>query len=342
MKSARVELASGVSFKGMLPDWAKDATFGEVVFNTGMVGYVEAMTDPSYKGQILCFTYPLVGNYGVLDRSHWESAAVQVSGIIVSEMAPFYARTSAEKSLAAWCEEFKIPYLEGVDTRALTKVLRDQGAMPGALLSETISTPQSFPDVNLDHLVRMVSIASPVEYGSGAKTLICIDCGMKENILRHLKNYPWKIKRVPFDYDFLSEDFDAVFVSNGPGDPARCIETIEILKKVMQLKKPVFGICLGTQLMALAIGAKTYKLPFGHRSQNQPCHIEGTDRCYLTSQNHGFAVDEKTLPSGWKVTYRNLNDESVQGIAHKSLPYFSVQFHPEACPGPVEAKELFD
>ena len=197
---------------------------------------------------------------------------------------------------------------------------------------------------NEQHLVSQVSINTPIETGSGDKTVIAIDCGMKENIWRLLQKLPIKLKRVPYNYDFSNEAFDGVFISNGPGDPTLCQETINIVRKVMQHqpKKPIFGICLGSQIMGLAIGAHTYKLRFGHRSQNQPCLKLGTDRCYLTSQNHGFAIEESTLPDGWHVTYRNLNDASVQGIAHKSKPYFSVQFHPEAAPGPVDTEFLFD
>ncbi|MBV8802104.1 MAG: gamma-glutamyl-gamma-aminobutyrate hydrolase family protein, partial [Gammaproteobacteria bacterium] len=189
--------------------------------------------------------------------------------------------------------------------------------------------------------VSKVSIKEPVEYGNGPKRIIAVDCGMKENIVRSLLEFPVSIKRVPHDYDFTNEPFDAVFVSNGPGDPMQCEKTIGILRKAMTHKKPMFGICLGTQLMALAVGAKTYKLPHGHRAQNQPCLDITTQRCYLTSQNHSYAVDEATLPKGWRVSFRNLNDQSVEGIEHVELPFFAVQFHPEAAPGPLDAKELF-
>ena len=342
MQPAKLVLASGETFSGFVPDWCEPTTLGEVVFNTGMVGYVESMTDPSYKNQILTFTYPLVGNYGVSDPDAWESDRIQVSGIVVQEMAHFYARENAQCSLPEWCKQFNVPYIEGVDTRALTKVLRTKGVIAGAIVLDGVNAPTTFVDINDEHLVSMVSVQSPEYLTEGEKTLICVDCGIKRNILRHLKQYHWTIKRVPHDYDYTCESFDAVFVSNGPGDPQQCTETIAILQKALTLGKPIFGICLGAQIMGLAIGAKTYKLPFGHRSQNQPCLKLGTDICLLTSENHGYAIAEDSLPADWVVTYRNLNDQSVQGIQHKTSPYFSVQFHPEANPGPVDAAIIFD
>lgn len=200
---------------------------------------------------------------------------------------------------------------------------------------------KQFPDPNQTPLVSSVSTPKVREYGKGEKKIIAVDCGMKENILRSLLEYPLTIKRVPFDYDYTHEEFNGVFISNGPGDPTVCKETVAILQKALKMKKPIFGICLGAQLLALSIGAKTYKLPFGHRGQNQPCESLDNGRCYLTSQNHGYAIDEKTLPSDWKVTFRNLNDSSVEGIEHRSLPIFAVQFHPEASPGPVDTLWLF-
>jgi carbamoyl-phosphate synthase small subunit len=198
---------------------------------------------------------------------------------------------------------------------------------------------ETFGDINW---VEHVSIAEPASYGQGEKQIIAIDCGMKDNILRSLLQFPVRIKRVPHDYDFTNESYDGVFISNGPGDPVRCQKTVDIIRKVMATRKPIFGICLGTQLMALAAGASTYKLGFGHRSHNQPCLHEGTKRAYLTSQNHGYAIDEKTLPNDWRVSFRNLNDQSVAGIEHTSLPFFSVQFHPEAAPGPEDTHWLFN
>lgn len=341
MKVGRVILAQGEVFEGMCPSWQEGVYFGEVVFNTGMVGYVESLTDPSYAGQILCFTFPLIGNYGIPDSSHWESCKIQACGAIFSNLSPTYSHYEAVKSLQEWLFEQKIPYITDVDTRALTKCLRAKGVSLGAITTQK-NHPKKFIDPNKTHLVKQVSIKEPHIYGNGEKKIIAVDCGMKENILRSLLKFPLTIKRVPFDYDYTKENFDGVFISNGPGDPMVCKETVAILKKAMILKKPVFGICLGCQLLALAINAKTYKLPFGHRGHNQGCIIEGTDKCYLTSQNHGYAIHEKTLSKDWRVTFRNLNDNSVEGIEHKTLPFFSVQFHPEASPGPTDTMRLFE
>ncbi len=338
--AARLVLKSGEIFHGEVPDDQVHVTYGEVVFNTGMVGYIESLTDPSYAGQILVFTYPLMGNYGVTGRDTWESEKIHVRGVVVSTLSPFYANHAAEQSLGAWLADQHIPILTGVDTRALTKCIRTQGVVAGAIAphDQTPSAYEHFDDI---HWVQKVSLSEPRLYGSGEKLIIAVDCGMKENILRSLLRFPVRIKRVPYDYDYSHEHFDGVFISNGPGDPTQCQTTINILQKAMTKQKPMFGICLGTQLMALAVGASTYKLPFGHRSQNQPCLHLSTNRCYLTSQNHGFAVDATTLPADWRVTFKNLNDDSVAGIEHVTLPFFSVQFHPEAAPGPEETQWLF-
>lgn len=339
--NAQLVLQSGEVFYGYAPAVPTKYAFGEVVFNTGMVGYVESLTDPSYAGQILVFTYPLIGNYGVSDPDTWESKKIHVRGVVVSELAPFASNHTAQQSLLDWLSAKQIPILTGVDTRALTKCLRNHGVVPGAItpLHATLTRFENFEEVNW---VEEVTIKQVEYIGSGDKTIVVIDCGIKANIFRELLRYPVRIKRVPYDYDFTDEPFDGVFISNGPGDPIRCEKTVTIIKKVMQQQKPIFGICLGTQLMALAAGAKTYKLPFGHRSHNQPCLHTASQRSYLTSQNHGYAVEENSLPADWRVSFRNLNDQSVAGIEHVSLPFFSVQFHPEAAPGPEDTKWLFD
>lgn len=341
MQRAQLILKSGDIFEGELPFKQHHITYGEVVFTTGMVGYVESLTDPSYAGQILVFTYPLIGNYGVSEQASWESQKIHAKGVIVSELAPFYSNPSAQMSLHDWLLQQHIPILTNVDTRALTKCLRDKGVVPGAIVppGQSIEQFEAFEQIDW---VREVSIKEPYEIGQGDKRIIVIDCGMKENIFRSLLKYPVRIKRVPYDYDFTEEAYDGVFISNGPGDPAQCVKTVDIIKKAMKKQKPIFGICLGTQLMALAADGKTYKLPFGHRSHNQPCLYLPTNRCYLTSQNHGYAVDESSLNNEWVVTFRNLNDQSVAGIRHKTLPFFSVQFHPEAAPGPEDTTWLFD
>lgn len=340
MVPGKLILESGEFFFGQVPAFQQQPCLGEVVFSTGMVGYVESLTDPSYAGQILVFTYPLIGNYGVSAPESWESAKIHAKGVIMSELAAQYSNHSAQKDLASWLQEQNIPYLVGADTRAITTRLRTSGVIPGAIVPEGMQAPQfeNFAGINW---VNEVSIKEPRYYGEGEKTVIMVDCGIKENIVRCLAQYPIRVKRVPQDYDYSQEDFDGVFISNGPGDPKHCIETISILKKALTKKKPVFGICLGTQLMALAVGAETYKLPFGHRSHNQPCMELATERCFLTSQNHSYAVDENTLPADWQVSFRNLNDQSVEGIEHKEHPFFAVQFHPEAAPGPCDTQWLF-
>jgi len=339
LRPAQLILESGEIFPGQAPDFQTDC-FGEVVFNTGMVGYVESLTDPSYAGQILVFTYPLIGNYGVPDAAEWESTKIHAKGVVMSECAAHYSSHTALQSLSAWLQSQHIPFITGIDTRALTTRLRMKGVIPG-VITHNASASHHFEDFAGTDWVKAVSIKEPIEYGAGEKKVIAIDCGMKENIIRHLTGFPIRIKRVPYNYDFTNEAFDGVFISNGPGDPQHCKETIEIIRKVLAKKKPIFGICLGTQLLALAVGANTYKLPFGHRSHNQPCMDLQSKHCFLTSQNHSYAVDEKTLPADWQVTFRNLNDQSVEGIAHKKLPFFAVQFHPEAAPGPVDTQWLF-
>lgn len=337
---AHLFLESGGSFSGFSPSDQKESAFGEVVFTTGMVGYPESLTDPSYAGQILVFTYPLIGNYGVGAPDTWESPAIHVRGVVMSTLALHYSSHTAKVSLFDWLRTSRIPFLTGADTRAITLHLRDSGVIPGVITTDS-NPPEQFENFSDKHFVSTVSIKEPVWYGEGDKTIIVIDCGIKENILRELSRFPVRIKRVPWNYDFTGEPYDGVFVSNGPGDPTHCRETVHIIQKVLKKQKPLFGICLGTQLLALAVGAKTYKLRFGHRAQNQPCQDLTTGRCYLTSQNHSYAVDESTLPADWRVLFRNLNDQSIEGIAHRTLPFFAVQFHPESSPGPLDTEWLF-
>lgn len=336
---AQLVLETRETFLGQAPI-DQPPCYGEVVFGTGMVGYVESLTDPSYAGQILVFTYPLIGNYGVSAASTWESADIQVKGVVMSEMAFQHSNHSAIQSLPDWLAERNIPFIVGVDTRAITTRLRENGVIPGAITPQQ-TEPVQFENFSAINWVKEVSIKEPRVYGNGMKEIIVVDCGIKENILRSLLQFPVRLKRVPHDYDYSNDHFDGVFISNGPGDPIHCESTIRILQKAMQKQKPIFGICLGTQLMAIAAGAKTYKLPFGHRSHNQPYMELSTQRCFLTSQNHSYAIDEATLPDDWRVTFRNLNDNSIEGIEHTHLPYFSVQFHPEAAPGPMDTQWLF-
>lgn len=313
---------------------------GEVVFSTGMTGYVESLTDPSYAGQILVCTYPLIGNYGVPSPKAWESSKIQVAGLVVSEYSQKYSHAAAKESLASWLKRSKIPAITGVDTRALTKKLREHGVMLGALSNNEKS--RTFTDPNEENLVAKVSIKKKQIYKGGKTRVVLVDCGAKENIVRSLVARGATVIRVPWNYDFTHEKYDGLLISNGPGDPTQCTKTIENIRRAMQQKKPILGICLGNQLLALAAGAKTYKLKYGHRSHNQPCIESDSKRCYITSQNHGFAVDEKSLSKDWDIWFTNANDGSNEGIKHKSKPFRSVQFHPEATPGPTDTAWVFD
>ncbi len=331
----------GVSFGAM------QSVAGEAVFNTGMVGYPETLTDPSYSGQILVLTYPLIGNYGVPAsaansslESLLESEKVQISGLVVADYSVFHSHWNAGKSLGEWLAENNIPALTGIDTRTLTKKMREKGTMPGKI--EFDDMPVDFYDPNLDNLVSGVSTPAPSRYGEGKKRVCLIDCGCKHNIIRNLVKRGVEVLRVPWDHDIGQEDFDGLLISNGPGDPKMCRYTILQIRQAISQDIPVFGICLGHQLMALATGANTYKLKYGHRGQNQPVREAGSNRCLVTSQNHGFAVDNSTLPDGWEPWFINLNDGTNEGIRHVSGRFRSVQFHPEASPGPVDAGYLFD
>ena len=331
---------------------------GEVVFNTGMTGYVESLSDPSYAGQIVVLTYPLIGNYGVPSYAKasegtpvpapFESERIQVAGLVVSEYSVQYSHHDAKRSLAEWLKASNVPAMTGVDTRALTKKLREHGVMLGQLVTSGPSTslrtsePSAFIDPNEENLVARVSPKDVKTYGTGPIKIIAVDCGMKENIIRSLVRPETTVFRVPWDYDFTDEKYDALVLGNGPGDPTMCKPTIEHVKKAMATGKPVLGICLGNQLLALAAGASTYKLKYGHRSQNQPCIDTSSKRCYITSQNHGYAVDAKTLPRGWREWFVNANDGSNEGLRHATKQWRSVQFHPEACPGPTDTAWIFD
>lgn len=340
-KPAQLLLKNGKRFSGYSPLWQTEEAEGEVVFNTGMAGYPESLTDPSYTGQILVFTYPLIGNYGVPPKHDWESLRIHVKGVVVSDLCREWSSYTGKESLLEWLQAQKIPILIGVDTRALTKLLRISGTVPGKILNCDKPSHTYFEEDFHSH-VSKVSIKERQTVKRGDKTLFAVDCGMKENILRMLAPYPLTVHCVPFDYDFTNEHYDGVIISNGPGDPAHCGATINIVRKAMQKQKPIFGICLGAQLLALAAGAKTYKLRFGHRGQNQPCIDLRNKRCYMTSQNHGYAIDAATLPSDWQVTFENLNDGSVEGISHNSGRFSAVQFHPEGAPGPSDTQWLFE
>lgn len=340
MPASNLFLASGETFSGHAPSWQTGAFSGEIVFTTGMSGYVETLTDPSYKDQIIVFTYPLIGNYGVPDPEFWESEKIHARGVVIGSLSPIDSHWQSQLSFEEWLKEQGIFLLEGVDTRSLTLALRKQGSCLGSIGEKR---PGAFYDPNQTDLVSKVSIQKPLLHpAKGKKRIVLVDCGMKQNILRALKRFDLEILQVPFDYDYSEEPFDGIFLSNGPGDPTRCKTSVAILKKAMAKEKPTFGICLGTQLLALAVEAKTYKLRFGHRGQNQPCFSLQNQKSYLTSQNHGYAIDKETLPKGWEVSFENLNDGSVEGISHQTLPFSAVQFHPESTPGPNDTHHLFE
>ncbi len=324
------------------------AIAGEVVFNTAMTGYPESLTDPSYKGQILVTTYPLIGNYGVPDKTvkakmfeYFESEKIQVSGLIISDYSEQYSHWNAKISLSDWLIENKIPGIYGIDTRALTKILREKGSMLGKIVLQN-NDEIDFYDPNKENLVAKVSIDKKEIYGSGKHKILLIDCGVKNNIIRCLLDKDTTVVRVPWDYDFANEKYDGLFITNGPGDPQKCKITIENIKKAFNQDKPIFGICLGNQLMAIASGANSYKLKYGHRSHNQPVLEVNTKKAYITSQNHGFAIDNSSLNDEWKPYFVNLNDNTNEGMKHKYKPFFSTQFHPEATGGPTDTKFLFD
>jgi len=320
---------------------------GEVVFNTAMTGYPESLTDPSYKGQILVLTYPIVGNYGVPreDAEHdlykfFESDQLHISGLVISDYSTEYSHWNAERSLGEWLKQHSIPGIFDLDTRHITKILREKGSMLGKIVFQE-NEPEHY-DPNLENLVAKVSIGDKKVYGKGKYRILLLDCGVKYNIIRYLLERDTTVIRVPWDYDISREEFDGLFISNGPGDPKQCSATIKTLAGAFQADIPIFGICLGNQLMALAAGADTYKLKYGHRSHNQPVLEVGSDKAYITSQNHGFAINNETLPKGWEPLFINLNDNTNEGMKHLKKPFFSTQFHPEASGGPTDTAHLFD
>ena len=356
MKDVTLVLQDGTTFKGKSFGYEKPVA-GEVVFNTAMMGYPESLTDPSYAGQLMTLTYPLVGNYGVPPftieengiATFMESDRIYASAIIVSDYSEAYSHWNAKESLADWLKREHVPGVTGIDTRQLTKVLREHGVMMGRLEFEgdksvAVAQQQTEQDYGAINWVERVSCKDVIRYNEGAgRKVVLVDCGVKANIIRCLVNRGVEVIRVPWNYDYTDMAFDGLFLANGPGDPDRCVEAVEILKKQMsQSRKPICGICMGNQLLAKAGGATIYKLKYGHRSHNQPVREVGTNRCYVTSQNHGYAVDAATLGRDWRELFVNMNDGSNEGIRHQTNPWFSSQFHPEACSGPVDTEFMFD
>lgn len=341
-------LEDGSRFEGKIFGAVKD-TIGEVVFNTGMTGYQEVLTDPSYAGQIVVMTYPLIGNYGI-NNEDFESYKPHVKGFIVREACTDPSNWRAEKTLHQYLKENDIVGFEGIDTRALTKILREKGTMVGI-----ITTDQSISQDRVDELFKKFSMRDVVlevttkePYrieGVGPKIAV-LDYGIKQNILRMLKQRGCDItvfSATSGFQDIASINPDGILLSNGPGDPKALVECIEVIKRLIDLKKPIFGICLGHQLLSLAFGGDTYKLKYGHRGCNHPVKDYRLDRVFITSQNHGYAVNQNSIrDKGLEITHINVNDGTVEGMRHKDLPVMSVQYHPEASPGPMDSSYLFD
>lgn len=346
-KAVQLILDDGTVFEGK-SFGSEKAAAGEVVFNTAMVGYPESLTDPSYLGQILVVTFPLVGNYGVPDNTFtngisdfYESEKIQVNGLIISDYSHEYSHWNAKKSLGEWLKENDVPGIYGIDTRELTKILREKGSMKGKIVFKD-ANEIDFYDPNIDNQVALASCKEVITYGNGKKKVVLVDCGVKHNILRCLLNRDVTLIRVPWDYDFNQLEWDGLFISNGPGNPDFCEETVKNIRKAMEGDKPICGICMGNQLLSKAGGATIYKLKYGHRSHNQPVKMVDTNKCFITSQNHGFAVANASLGSDWEPLFVNLNDGTNEGIRHKIKPFFSAQFHPEAASGPTDTSFLFD
>lgn len=346
MSNIKLILEDGTEFIGTSFGY-KNSVAGEVVFNTAMTGYPESLSDPSFKGQLLVATYPLIGNYGVPEEEiednmlkFFESDKIQISALIISDYSTEYSHWNAKKSLSDWLKEHKIPAISGIDTRKLTKIIREKGAMLGKVVvnDENIE----FYNPNQNNLVAEVSTTERKVYGNGKYKVLLLDCGVKNNIIRHLLKRDTTVIRVPWDYDYSNEDYDGIFVSNGPGNPEMCNITIKNLETSINEDKAIFGICLGSQLLSLASGAQTYKLKYGHRGHNQPVILVGTDKSFVTSQNHGYAVKNETMPDDWEPLFINLNDQTNEGVKHKTKPIFATQFHPEASSGPTDTEFLFD
>lgn len=352
MRKVTLQLSDGTEFHGKSFGYEQPVA-GEVVFNTAMMGYPESLTDPSYAGQLLTMTFPLVGNYGVppftFDKQtglpdFMESDRIYASALIVSDYSEQYSHWNAVESLGEWLQREKVPGITGIDTRELTKVLREHGVMMGKILFD--DEPNNVPEADYEgvNFVDRVSVKEIVRYNEGAgRKVVLVDCGVKANIIRELIQRGVEVVRVPWNYDYTDMEFDGLFLANGPGDPDMCSEAVESIRKQMsRSRKPICGICMGNQLLSKAAGATIYKLKYGHRGHNQPVRMVGTQKCFITSQNHGYAVDARTLDKDWEELFVNMNDASNEGIRHKENPWFSSQFHPEACSGPVDTEFMFD
>jgi carbamoyl-phosphate synthase small subunit len=332
------------------------AVAGEVVFTTAMSGYVEALTDPSYAGQILVFTYPLLGNYGVpaepaepFSRAGFQAARLQVQGVVVQHCSRHFSHHLADRSFIEWLRAADVPLLTGIDTRTLTRKLREHGTMRGCLFPASMSDEaarRTAREIEMrEDVFRRVAPSEPVTYDGGHTRILFVDVGAKDGIVQCLRHAGAKLTRTPWHADWMprAREFDGIVIANGPGDPADLGPLVERIKLLLErYAGPIFGICLGHQLLARAVGLNTYKLRYGHRGINQPVEDVSTGRCYVTSQNHGFAVEDRDLPSGWQQWFVNLNDRTNEGIRALDRPVFSVQFHPEGRPGPRDTEFLFE
>lgn len=351
-RKVTLRLEDGTEFHGTSFGYEKPVA-GEVVFNTAMMGYPESLTDPSYAGQLMTLTFPLVGNYGVPPftfeenglPTFMESEKIHVRAIIVSDYSREFSHWNGVDTLADWLKREQVPGITGIDTRQLTKVLREHGVMMGKILFDDM--PDEVPEADYAgvNFVDQVSCREVIKYNEGAdKKVVLVDCGVKANILRCLIRRGVEVIRVPWNYDFNELEFDGLFLANGPGDPETCEVTVQNIRRFLAnpVVRPCMGICMGNQLLSKAAGAKIYKLKYGHRSHNQPVRKVGTETCFITSQNHGYAVDSSSLPADWEPMFVNMNDGSNEGVRHKKNPWFSAQFHPEACSGPVDTEYMFD
>lgn len=351
-RKVTLRLEDGTEFHGTSFGYEKPVA-GEVVFNTAMMGYPESLTDPSYAGQLMTLTFPLVGNYGVPPFTYredglpkfMESDKIHARAIIVSDYSWEFSHWNGVETLAQWLQREQVPGITGIDTRQLTKVLREHGVMMGKILFDDM--PDQVPEADYAgvNFVDQVSCREIIRYNEGAaKKVVLVDCGVKANILRCLIARGVEVIRVPWNYDFNALEFDGLFLANGPGDPDTCEAAVQNIRKFLAnpVVRPCMGICMGNQLLSKAAGATIYKLKYGHRSHNQPVRKVGTNQCFITSQNHGYAVDSSTLPADWEPLFVNMNDGSNEGVRHKQNPWFSAQFHPEACSGPVDTEFMFD
>ena len=351
-RKVTLRLEDGTEFHGTSFGYEKPVA-GEVVFNTAMMGYPESLTDPSYAGQLMTLTFPLVGNYGVPPftfeenglPTFMESEKIHVRAIIVSDYSREFSHWNGVETLADWLKREQVPGITGIDTRQLTKVRREHGVMMGKSLFDGM--PDEVPEADYAgvNFVDQVSCREVIKYNEGAdKKVVLVDCGVKANILRCLIRRGVEVIRVPWNYDFNELEFDGLFLANGPGDPETCEVTVQNIRRFLAnpVVRPCMGICMGNQLLSKAAGARIYKLKYGHRSHNQPVRKVGTETCFITSQNHGYAVDSSSLPADWEPMFVNMNDGSNEGVRHKKNPWFSAQFHPEACSGPVDTEYMFD